>query len=260
MSSLLNPPASSCRPRVADGHAPPSPLAPASSPRRRAAAAPSATSRAACAAAAGHPQRAIILHPRHAYQLPRPLPAVRCVRAGDAAQAAARGQKPPSLAAALDVDSLACIAARLGDGRSLAAFAATSRGCKLAAYQEPLWRRECERRFGPVAPLPLPSEQQRQQQWQQQQQHLRQQQQQQRQQQQQQQQEQQQEHQRAPASPSPSSPRDPFSWRRLYAFNAAAFEAVVAAAREEARARAMTRLLGGAAAQRWVAGRAAFAN
>jgi hypothetical protein len=46
----------------------------------------------------------------------------------------------------------------------------------------------------------------------------------------------------------------------LYAFNAAAYESVVAATREAQRAAAMARVLGGAAARRLMAARVAFAT
>jgi hypothetical protein len=135
------------------------------------------------------------------------------------------------------MDALSLVAERLGDGRSLAAFAATCRICKLAAYDERLWRRECERRFGPIAPPPPRPP-------------------------------------RAPvaAKAMAGGPKETataavpeLSWRRLYAFNAAAYERVVAAARAAERSLAMARLLGagggsGAAGRRWLAASAAFAH
>jgi hypothetical protein len=163
------------------------------------------------------------------------------------------GRRGPSLAAALPIDALTSVAARVGDGRSLAAFAATCRACRAAAYDERLWRRECERRFGPIMAQPPPPSQP---------------------------------HSaagggssggsgtsgssssgstssgnrgstRGPASPRPAEAPG-FSWRRLYAFNAHAYDAVVAAAREAERARAISRLIGGPAARRWLGARAAL--
>jgi hypothetical protein len=177
-----------------------------------------------------HHHRAIILHPRHAYRLPRPLPVV--LPAGRTATTTSlllrsplSSSSSPPLDLALPIDALTSIAARLGDGRSLAAFAATCRACMHAAYDERLWKAECERRFGPVMPA-------------------------------------------GPAatggaavtgvgvgvgvaaSSSSCSPPSSFSWRRLYAFNAAAYESVVAATRQAQRSAAMARVLGGAAARR----------
>jgi hypothetical protein len=188
-----------------------------------------------------HPPRAIILHPHHAYRLPRPLPVVLpppqppaaarahslsrySVIVGGGSSNGNGSGSGPSLDSALPLDALTAVAARLGDGRSLAAFAATCRSCKTAAYDERLWRRECERRFGPIMAQPPPPPPQQQ----------------------------------AAGTQGGSGNDSGFSWRRLYAFNAHAYDAVVAATREAERARAMSRLLGASAARRWVLGRAAL--
>jgi hypothetical protein len=180
------------------------------------------------------PPRAIILHPHHAYRLPRPLPVVLPPQPQQPAAARAHSLSRysmvingngngsgggPALDSALPLDALTAIAARLGDGRSLAAFAATCRSCKAAAYDERLWRRECERRFGPIMAQPP---------------------------------------QAAGTEGGNGNGSNGFSWRRLYAFNAHAYDAVVAATREAERARAMSRLLGASAARRWMVGRAAL--
>lgn len=215
---------------AADGHAhPPPQLLP---PTAAATAAPHRANHNAPSPRPPAPLHgAIILHPHHAYRPhPRPLPVVlppprQAIHMYHHNRSSSSG---PSLSATLPIDLISAVAARLGDGKSLASFAAVCRACKSAAYDERLWRRECERRFGPIMVQPPSSSADGQ------------------------------EGSGSGNNPHHHRPQNPLSWRRLYAFNAHAYDAVVAATREAERARAMTRLLGASAARRWVVGRAAL--